>query len=60
MGKASIAMKGTLYGMIIRIIILFIGTFLFNVWGLILAIAANIIFISLYQLRQVKKLLQKK
>lgn len=60
MGKASIAMKGTLYGMIIRIFVLLIGTFLFNVWGLILAIAANIIFISLYQLRQVKKLLQKK
>ncbi len=57
MGKASLAMKGTLYGMIIRIITLIIGTYFFNVWGLILAISANIIFVSLYQLKQVKKLL---
>lgn len=55
MGKAKIAMKGTLYGMIIRLITLSIGTLLFNIWGLIIAISSNIIFVSLYQLKKVKK-----
>ena len=55
MGKAKTAMKGTLYGMIIKLITLIIGTLLFNVWGLVLSIASNIIFVSLYQFRQVKK-----
>lgn len=55
MGKAKIAMKGTLYGMIIRLIVLCIGTYIFNSWGLVLAISSNIIFISFYQLKHVKK-----
>lgn len=55
MGKAKVAMKGTLYGMIIRLIVLSIGTYLFHTFGLILAIISNILFISFYQLKQIKK-----
>ena len=54
MGKAKIAMKGTLYGMVIRLIVLIIGTYFFHTFGLILAIISNIVFISLYQLKMVK------
>lgn len=57
MGKATCAMKGTLYGMILRIIVLFVGTYFFNIWGLVLAIATNIIFVTLYQIKKVKKFL---
>lgn len=56
MGKAKIAMKGTLYGMIIRTITLFTFSYLkIGIWGLIIAIGSNMIFVTLYQIKQVKR-----
>ena len=58
MGLAKISMKGTLYGMIIRTIILFsFSYFKIGLWGLILATTSNIIFVTLYGVRNVKKVL---
>lgn len=55
MGKAKIAMKGTLIGTILRISVLAIGTYLFNIWGLIIATSISVIFVTSYQLINVKK-----
>lgn len=58
MGKASDSMKGTLYGMLIRTITLIIGCNLkIGMWGIILATSINIIFVTLYDYKKVKKLL---
>lgn len=58
MGKAKTAMKGTLYGMIIRTITLFIFSyFKIGIWGLILAISSNMIFVTMYQIKKIKKIL---
>lgn len=59
-GKANVAMKGTLYGMIIRTSILFIFSYLkIGLWGLIIAISSNIIFVTLYQIIKLNKILKK-
>ena len=58
MGKAKTAMTGTLYGMIIRTIVLFIFSyFKIGIWGLILAISSNMIFVTFYQIKNIKKIL---
>lgn len=55
-GKAKDSMMGTLYGMIIRTTTLIIGCNLkIGLWGLILATASNIIFVTIYDLKKVKK-----
>lgn len=60
MGKAKDAMKGTLYGMIIRTTLLFIVSyFKIGLWGLIVAISSNIIFVTLFQISKVNKTLKK-
>ena len=59
-GKAKIAMKGTLYGMIIRTSLLFIVSyFKIGLWGLVVAISSNIIFVTLYQIFSLIKILKK-
>lgn len=59
-GKANVAMRGTLYGMIIRTSILFIFSYLkIGLWGLIIAISSNIIFVTLYQIIKLNKILKK-
>jgi len=59
-GKAKDAMKGTLYGMIIRTSLLFIVSyFKIGLWGLIVAISSNIIFVTLYQINKIIKELKK-
>lgn len=59
MGKAKEAMKGTLYGMIMRTSILFIFSyFKIGLWGLVIAISSNIIFVTLYQINEVTKVLK--
>ena len=59
-GKAKIAMKGTLYGMIIRTSLLFIVSyFKIGLWGLVVAISSNIIFVTLYQIFTLNKVLKK-
>ena len=59
MNKAKLSMKGTLYGMIIRTIILFSFSHLkIGIWGLVLAISINIIFVTLYDIKNIKKILR--
>lgn len=59
-GKAKTAMKGTLYGMIIRTSLLFIVSyFKIGLWGLVVAITSNIIFVTLYQIFSLNKTLKK-
>lgn len=56
MGKAKTSMKGTLYGVIIRTVVLFSLCHLkIGIWGLILATSFNIIFVTLYDLYNIKK-----
>lgn len=56
MNKAKIAMKSTLYGMIIRTITLFTFSYLkIGLWSLIISISINIIFVTSYDLYNVKK-----
>ena len=47
MGKANDSMKGTLFGMILRCLFLFIGCSIhIGMWGLIIATSINIIFVT--------------
>lgn len=56
MGKAKISLKGTLYGIIIRTILLFSLSYLkIGMWGLVFATATNIIFVTLYDLHSVNR-----
>lgn len=56
MGKANDSMKGTLYGMILRTIILSILCLLkIGLWPLIITIAFNIIFVTIYDYKKVQK-----
>lgn len=60
MGKAKLSLKGTLYGIIIRTSLLFSLSHLkIGIWGLILATSSNIIFVTLYDLYNVNKELNK-
>lgn len=55
MGKAKEAMAGTLLGMIFRTLFLFIFSSLhIGMWGLVIAVASNIIIVTLHQLKKVK------
>lgn len=58
MGKAKDAMFGTLFGMIMRTIILIIGCNLrIGIWGLVFATSINIIFVTIHNSLKVKKYL---
>lgn len=60
MGNAKISMIGTLIGMIIRTIILFTISFLkIGLWSLIIATSINIIFVTIFDLYNVTKILKK-
>ena len=60
MGSAKISMIGTLIGMIIRTITLFISSF-FNIglWSLIIATSFNIMFVTIFDYLNVKRILKK-
>ena len=59
MNKAKISMKGTLIGMIFRTLILFIFSYLkIGLWSLLIATAFNIVFVTLYDCLNVKKILK--
>ena len=59
MNKAKISLKGTLYGMIIRSILLFLLSYLkIGMWGLILSISINIIFVTTYDYIKVKSIIK--
>lgn len=56
MGKAKVAMMGTLFSMFIRLgCIYFFSLFKIGIWGLIVATSINILFVTFYDLRKVKK-----
>lgn len=58
MGKATDSMKGTLIGMILKTILLLILCYLkIGMWGLIIAVSFNIIFVTIYDLKKVQKYL---
>ena len=60
MGKAKISLKGTFYGILIRTILLFSLSYLkIGIWGLVFATSSNIIFVTLYDLYNVNKELNK-
>lgn len=60
MDKAKISMTGTFLGMILRTISLFIFSFLnIGLWSLIIATSVNIIFVTLFDYYNVKKILKK-
>lgn len=59
MNSARISMMGTFIGMILRTLSLFIFSFLrIGLWSLIIATSINIIFVTLFDLYNVKKLLK--
>ena len=59
MGKAKEAMNGTLIGIVIRTFLLFFCSSLkIGIWGLIIATSANIIVVTLHQVKQIKKAFQ--
>lgn len=56
MNKAKLAMMGTLYGAIIRTILLFVlSMFHIGMWGLLIASSVNIIFITIHHFYYVFK-----
>ena len=58
MGLAKEAMMGTLYGSIIKTILLFVlSLFKIGLWGLIIANLCNIIFVTIHHLYYVFKIL---
>ncbi len=60
MGKSKISMQSILYGTIIRTSFLFILSFLkIGLWGLVISTSLNIIFVTIYQIKKVKDLLNK-
>lgn len=60
MDSAKISMLGTLIGMILRTITLFITSFFkIGLWSLLIATSINIIFVTLFDLYNVKRILKK-
>ncbi len=59
MDRAKTAMKGTIYGIIIKTILLFILSYLkIGLWGLIIATSVNIVSVTIHHIIAVKKVLQ--
>lgn len=59
MNKANISLKGTLYGMIIRTILLFGLSYLhIGIWGLVLATSINIIFVTIFDYYHVNNIIK--
>ncbi|MBE6139597.1 MAG: hypothetical protein E7174_03785 [Firmicutes bacterium] len=60
MGSAKISMTGTLIGMILRTLTLFIVSFFeIGLWSLLIATSINIVFVTLFDLYNVRKILKK-
>ena len=60
MGLAKEAMNGTLIGMIIRTICLFVLSYLhIGLWGLVIATSINIIVVTIHQMIKIKNVLKK-
>ena len=60
MNSARISMAGTLIGMFLRTLSLFVFSFLkIGLWSLIIATSVNIIFVTLFDLYNVKRIIKK-
>lgn len=59
MGKANISMRGTLIGMILKLLVLTIGLFIVGIWGLILSLIIGIIFSTIYSFYHINKILKR-
>lgn len=54
-GKANISMKGTLFGMILKLLVLiFLCCFKIGLWPLIISISINIIFVTIYDIKKLR------
>ena len=60
MNQAKTSFKGTVYGTIIRTILLFILSFKLGMWALIISTSINILFVTVYDYINVKKVLKNK
>ena len=60
MNQAKVSFKGTVYGTIIRTILLFILSFKLGMWALIISTSINILFVTVYDYINVKKVLRSK
>ena len=60
MNQAKTSFKGTVYGTIIRTILLFILSFKLGMWALIISTSINILFVTVYDYINVKKVLRSK
>lgn len=59
MNKASISLKGTIYGTILRTTCLYFLSFKLGMWGVVIATSINILFVTVYDYINVKKILKK-
>lgn len=59
MNQAKVSFKGTVYGTIIRTVLLFLLSFKLGMWGLVIATSTNILFVTIYDYINVKKVLKK-
>ena len=60
MGKARDSMMGTLFGMVLRTVVLIIGSSVhIGMWGLVIATSVNIIFVTLYDYGKVSTYLKR-
>ena len=60
MNQAKTSFKGTIYGTIIRTILLFILSFKLGMWALVISTSINILFVTVYDYINVKKVLRNK
>ncbi len=60
MNQAKTSFRGTVYGTIIRTLLLFILSFKLGMWALVIATSANILFVTIYDYINVKKVLKEK
>jgi len=59
MGRASDSMMGTLFGMIIRTLVLIVCCNIhIGMWGIVFAVSSNILFVTCYDFYKVKKYLK--
>lgn len=60
MNKAKISLKGTIYGTIIRTMLLYLLSFKFGMWSLVFATSINIIFVTIYDYFNIKRTIKER
>lgn len=56
MGKASTSLVGTILGIILKNIVLFVSLFKIGIWGLILSLIVGIVFSTCFDIYHIKKI----